>query len=169
MKSFLARSSLPAWVIVWLALSMPLIFWDIGFVLSRPHSMPGGSLAFLWAPYAKYVTVDLGYADVKNGFVIAQALMTCGEAAVTILGLVLSFRASRRQLAALLVFAGSLLTCTKTLLIFLIEVVTGGEHVGHNPLGDLVLLYVLPNSLWVVVPALASVVTGRQLLTQRSS
>jgi hypothetical protein len=163
MKTWISRSSLPAWVVIWLLLSLPLIFWDIGFVLLRPHSMPGGELAFLWAPYEKYITVDLGYADVQNGFVRAQALVTCFEAAAAIAGLVLSF-GRRERLATLLVFSASLLTFAKTSLIFLIEIVTGGEHVGHNPPAELLLLYVLPNLLWVVFPAAVSWVCGSRLL-----
>jgi hypothetical protein len=58
----------------------------------------------------------------------------------------------------------SALTAAKTLLIFVIELVTGGQHVGHNPLGDLVLLYILPNTVWVVMPIVVAFATGRALL-----
>jgi hypothetical protein len=162
------RTRLPRWILVWFALSMPLILWDVSFVLLRPSSMPGGRLAFLWAPYAKYITVDLSYGDLTNGFVWAQALMSCLEVVMVFAALVYSWR-GRLPLATLLVFAVSVLTCAKTLLIFLIEAVTHGQHVGHNTTADLVLLYLLPNGVWIVVPALVAWSTGRTLLAPARS
>ena len=154
---------LPRWILIWFALSLPLIVWDVSFVLLRPSSMPGGSLAFLWAPYAKYITVDLSYGDVHNGFVWAQAWMSCVEVLMVLAALAFSWR-GKLPLATLLVFAVSVLTCAKTVLIFLIEAVTRGEHVGHNHVADLVLLYLLPNGVWIVMPALVAWSTGRTLL-----
>jgi hypothetical protein len=154
---------LPRWILVWFAISLPLVVWDVSFVLLRPASMPGGSLSLFWAPYAKYVTVDRSYGDLGNGFVWAQAMMSGAEVAMAIVALWLSLR-GRRALGTLLVFSVSLLTCAKTLLILLIEVVTRLEHVGHNPLKDLVLLYLVPNGAWVVMPALVAWATGRMLL-----
>lgn len=68
----------------WLLVSLPLVFWDIGYMLLRPHSMPGGSLhAPLWKPYALYGTVDLLYGwpawEEKNGFAGAQSWMNVAE------------------------------------------------------------------------------------------
>jgi hypothetical protein len=154
---------LPRWVVIWFVLSTPLILWDIGFVLLRPMSMAGGALAFLWKPYVKYITVDLSYGDLANGFVKAQAIMTAIEV-LMLAAAVVAFRAARRPLGTLLVFAVSLLTCMKTFLIFLIELVTRGEHVGHNAASDLFLLYVLPNAFWVVMPGLVAWTTGKMLL-----
>jgi hypothetical protein len=157
---------LPRWIWIWFAISIPLVLWDIAFVLLRPYSMPGGSLAFLWAPYAKYVTVDLSYGDLGDGFVWAQAMMSAGEIALGLVGLAMAWRRPR-PLATLLVFSVSLLTCAKTILILLIQVVTHGESVGHNALPDLLLLYLVPNGAWVVVPALVAVSTGRMLTGSR--
>ena len=162
-----AADRLPRWIHIWFLLSTPLILWDISFVLLRPRSMPGGSLAALWGPYAKYVTVDLSYGDLHNGFVPAQALMTCLEVLMLLVAALAAWR-GRRPLSTLLIFGASLLTSAKTLLIFVIELVTHGEHVGHNSAKDLILLYLLPNSLWVVVPALVAWVTGRRLLAPRA-
>src|SRR5258705_1023109 len=112
--------------------------------------MPGGRLSFLWAPYAKYVTVDLSYGDLGDGFVWAQAIMSGVEIAIGLVGLTMAWRRPR-PLATLLVFSVSLLTCAKTVLILVIQLVTGGESVGHNTLSDLVLLYLLPNGAWIVM------------------
>ena len=154
---------LPRWIVVWLLISSALISWDVAFVLLRPASMPGGSLAFLWVPYEKYVAVDHSYGDLENGFVWAQAMMSLLELVVLAIGL--GLHARRRDAAAtLLVFTVSVLTGAKTLLILLIEAVTGGAHVGHNPMSDLVLLWLLPNGVWVVMPLVVAWITGRMLL-----
>jgi hypothetical protein len=158
---------MPRWIWIWFAISIPLVVWDIAFVLLRPRSMPGGSMAFLWAPYAKYVTVDLSYGDLGDGFVWAQAIMSAGEIALALAALAMAWRRPR-PLATLLIFSVSLLTCAKTVLILLIQLVTAGESVGHNTLSDLVLLYLLPNGAWVVVPALVAWSTGRSLVAGAS-
>ena len=150
----LGPAVLPRWILVWFAISVPLIVWDVSFVLFRPDS-------FLWAPYDKYVTVDLGYGDPSNGFVRAQAIMSLVEIAVLLVGL----WQRRHPLGVLLVFGVSLLTAAKTMLILMIEVVTRGEHVGHNPAADLVFLYLVPNGAWIVVPLLVAWSTGRTLLS----
>jgi hypothetical protein len=139
-------------VLIWFAISVPLILWDVTFVLARPSF-------FLWAPYKQYVTVDLGYAH-PDGFVRAQAIMSLFEIAVLLVGL--AWR--RRPVGVLLVCVVSALTAAKTLLIFLIEVVTHGQGVGHNPTSKLVLMYVLPNAAWVVMPLFVAYVTGRSLV-----
>jgi hypothetical protein len=111
------------------------------------------------------VTVDLSYGDPGNGFVRAQAIVSVLELAMV--AVALWFR--RRPLGVLLVFGASLLTAAKTILILLIEVVTRGEHVGHNPTADLVLLYLLPNGVWVVMPLVVAWWTGRALLYRRGA
>ena len=96
--------------------------------------MPG-SLAFLWAPYAKYITVDRSYGDLYDGFVRAQAIVSLVEAPVGIAALILGLRRRRLPLARLLAFTVSTMTFSKTALILMIELVTGGKSVGHNPMG----------------------------------
>jgi hypothetical protein len=143
---------LPRWVLIWLAISSALILWDVTFVLARPD-------VFLWAPYDTYVKVDLGYAH-PDGFVKAQSIMSLLEIAVLVVGVALR----RRPVGVLLVCVTSVLTAAKTLLIFLVEIVTHGKGVGHNATSDLVLKYILPNSAWVVMPLVVAYVTGRLLV-----
>lgn len=131
--------------------------WDVTFVLARPDS-------FLWAPYDTYTKVDLGYAH-PDGFVRAQAVMSLVEIAVLLVGVALR----RRPVGVLIVCIVSALTAAKTLLIFLIEIVTNGQGVGHNATSDLVLKYILPNSAWIVVPLVVTYVTGRSLLAAARS
>lgn len=154
---------LPLWIRLWCVISSAVVLWDVAFVLLRPMSMAGGSLAFIWVPYQKYVTIDHSYADLENGFVRAQALMSLLEIAVLAAGLA-AHRRGANALATLLVFAVSTLTAAKTLLILLIEGVTGLSHVGHNPPSDLVWMYLVPNGIWVVVPLIVAAVAGRRLL-----
>lgn len=69
---------------IWLIVSLPLVIWDAGYVLLRPHSMPGGRLhSPVWTPYALYGTVDYIYGwpayNARNGFTAAQTLMNVFE------------------------------------------------------------------------------------------
>ncbi|KJY02042.1 hypothetical protein TI39_contig263g00015 [Zymoseptoria brevis] len=64
--------------LIWLAVSLPLVIWDMGYVLLRPYSMPGGSLHKpLWTPYELYGRVDYVYGqlawDQKSGWTAAQS------------------------------------------------------------------------------------------------
>jgi len=70
--------------ILWLLISVPLVIWDAGYVLLRPHSMPGGSLHWpLWVPYDLYGKVDYIYGwkayNEHNGFTAAQTLLNVVE------------------------------------------------------------------------------------------
>jgi hypothetical protein len=152
---------LPRWILIWFAISLPLVVWDVAFVLLRPASMPGGGLAFLWAPYAKYITIDRSYGDLGNGFVWAQAIMSCVEVAIAIGALAIR----RRPVAVLLIFCVSVLTCAKTILILVIALVTRGADLGGST-SDVILLYLLPNSAWVVMPMLVAWATGRALVSR---
>lgn len=67
-------------------LSVPLVLWDSGYVLLRPHSMPGHKLhSPLWTPYALYGTIDYIYGwpafNARNGFTAAQTMMNLVESA----------------------------------------------------------------------------------------
>ena len=70
--------------LLWLLISLPLVFWDTGYVLLRPHTMPGGYLhSPIWKPYALYGTVDYIYGfkafNAKNGFTAAQGALNLFE------------------------------------------------------------------------------------------
>ncbi|KAJ5551408.1 hypothetical protein N7535_000642 [Penicillium sp. DV-2018c] len=71
-------------VTIWLVVSVPLVIWDAGYVLLRPHSMPGGRLhSPIWTPYALYGSVDYIYGwpayNARNGFTAAQTLLNIIE------------------------------------------------------------------------------------------
>ena len=72
--------------LIWLLVSLPLVFWDTGYVLLRPWSMPGGFLhSPIWIPYALYGRVDYIYGwpafEANNGFTSAQGAMNLIESA----------------------------------------------------------------------------------------
>ena len=159
-----ARARLPRWIVGWFALSIPIVLWDVAFVLMRPRSLPDGDLGALWrVPYAQYIAVDHSYGDIHNPFVWTQAWMSIGEAIIGIAAIVLSSR-GRLPLALLLAFCSASLTCAKTILILLMELVGNGPNVGHNGVIDLVTLYVVPNAFWIVVPFAVAWTTGRTLV-----
>lgn len=76
-------------ITIWLVLSVPLVLWDSGYVLLRPHSMPGHKLhSPLWTPYELYGTIDYIYGwpafNARNGFTAAQTVMNLFESAAYI-------------------------------------------------------------------------------------
>lgn len=75
-----------ATVTIWLLISVPVVLWDTGYVLLRPHSMPGGKLhSPIWTPYALYGAVDYIYGwpafNARNGFTAAQGILNLIESA----------------------------------------------------------------------------------------
>lgn len=86
-----ARSRKGAWAhtpsnatLLWLIVSLPLVIWDTGYVLLRPHSMPGGKYHWpLWTPYELYGKVDYIYGwpafEAHNGFTAAQGFLNVVE------------------------------------------------------------------------------------------
>ncbi|EED78523.1 predicted protein, partial [Postia placenta Mad-698-R] len=138
------------------ALTIPLVFWDSGFLLMRPRSMVGGDLHFLWKPYAIYQNVDRNYGvqayEKGHGFPNAQAFLTLVENFMNI-GYLWLVHAQGSPAAPLLGFASALMTLSKTALYWLIEYYCGGCSIMHNDLQTLVAYWVLPMGLWLLVPA----------------
>lgn len=71
---------------MWLAVSLPLVVWDTGYVLLRPHTMPGGWLHKpLYVPYALYGNVDQMYGfkhlNLGTGWTAAQGYINAAETA----------------------------------------------------------------------------------------
>lgn len=73
--------------IIWLFISLPLVAWDTGYVMLRPHTMPGGKWHWpLYVPYDLYGRVDYIYGwkafNAHNGFTSAQGLLNIIESAM---------------------------------------------------------------------------------------
>jgi len=73
--------------LIWLAISLPLVIWDSGYVFGRPHTMPGGKWVWpLYTPYELYGTIDYIYGakawEAHNGFTAAQGSLNILETAM---------------------------------------------------------------------------------------
>lgn len=90
--------------IIWLLVSLPLVAWDVGYVMLRPHSMPGGSLHWpLWTPYELYCKMDYIYGwkayNEHNGFTAAQTLLNIVESLLYVYYLYIVFTYGRQAAA----------------------------------------------------------------------
>lgn len=142
--------------LLWLAVSLPLVAWDTGYVLGRPATMPGGWLhAPFWTPYALYGEVDHMYGkkqwDAGNGFTAAQGTLNVVESLMYLVYLGIWWANGKGELkgkaagwAVLFGWAGAVMTLSKTVLYWLNEAFSGFDNIGHNSLGDLVLLWIIP-------------------------
>ncbi|KAL2128466.1 hypothetical protein VTI74DRAFT_9135 [Chaetomium olivicolor] len=160
-------------VLLWLAISLPLVAWDTGYMLLRPHTMPGGSLHWpLWVPYALYGEVDHLYGrkhwELGTGFAAAQSLMNVVET-LLYLGYVWMWHrygkevapGARRAvagregaMAVLLGFSAAVMTVSKTMLYWLNEYCSGFDNIGQNTPWRLFWLWIIPNGAWIVAPSI---------------
>ncbi|KAK4214291.1 hypothetical protein QBC37DRAFT_157374 [Rhypophila decipiens] len=159
--------------LLWLTVSLPLVAWDTGYILLRPHSMPGGSLHWpVWHLYELYGRVDGMYGfkqwNLNNGFTAAQGTMNLIESLLYIAYLGLWYRNAQPTgqklaervvsgrlgaLAALIGFSAAVMTVSKTVLYWLNEGFSGFDNIGHNTLSNLIFLWIIPNGLWLVFPS----------------
>jgi hypothetical protein len=70
--------------LLWLAVSVPLVLWDVLYMLLRPHTMAGGSLQWpIWKPYEVYAAIDYVYGwpgyESGDGFGAAQSALNAIE------------------------------------------------------------------------------------------
>ncbi|ROT36075.1 hypothetical protein SODALDRAFT_262682, partial [Sodiomyces alkalinus F11] len=169
--------------LLWMAISLPLVAWDTGYVLLRPHTMPGGSLHRpLWTPYALYGTVDGVYGfkawDARDGFTAAQGLLNLFESAMYVVYLWLALRgrggrltsrpaaaaAGRQNALGLLVgFSAAVMTLSKTVLYWAKEYFADFDNIGHNDAVTLFFLWVIPNGAWLVGPTYLIFSMGREI------
>ncbi|KAH6898252.1 hypothetical protein B0T10DRAFT_102363 [Thelonectria olida] len=172
--------------LLWLAISLPLVIWDTGYILGRPHTFEGGSLHWpLWVPYRLYAKVDYVYSrrawDSNNGFSGAQSALNAVETIVYFVYLYLFFshgevpavggKNARRSvsgrngaLAVLVGFSAALMTLSKTLLYFAHEYYSGFDNIGHNSVRDLIMLWIIPNGPWIVIPTYMVYSHGKNIL-----
>ena len=162
------ENRVPRWVIWWLGLSTIVVIWDALFVLFRPHSMPGGSIGWIWDfAYVIYLEVDRSYADISNHTVEAICFMSLLEACLV--GLTL-FHDRKRNDRSALMFATIVtsLTCAKTMLFFLVEAFSGFAYVGHNERLPLMAFYIIPNGLWILIPGTIAWKCSRQMIHSKN-
>ncbi|KAL2693644.1 hypothetical protein Neosp_000205 [[Neocosmospora] mangrovei] len=170
--------------LLWLAVSVPLVAWDTGYVLGRPRTMPGGNLHWpLWVPYELYGKVDHVYGfkswDAHNGFTGAQSALNVVESLMYVAYLWLVWTradrstdgAARRTLsgrdgalAVLIGFSAAVMTLSKTVLYWANEYYSGFDNIGHNTPLDIFYLWALPNGFWLILPAYMIWVFGNNIL-----
>lgn len=88
--------------LLWLAISLPAVIWDTGYVLLRPYSMPGGPLHRpLWQPYGLYGTIDHTYGfkawEANDGWTAAQGSINAVETAAYLFYLYLVYAYGRPE------------------------------------------------------------------------
>ncbi|CAG5117263.1 unnamed protein product [Candidula unifasciata] len=146
------KTQLAAWILIWFYITAIICTWDATFIMMRPYSLPGGSLASLWYLYKYYVTVDQRYMDTSDAFVFAQSLLNYVEVVFNIITIYMHYRSSRHT--PTLAFTVSVMTMWKTVLYFLMfsELCTGGQYRTGNTFLQELFLVVIPNIIWIVVP-----------------
>ncbi|KHN99745.1 uncharacterized protein MAM_02598 [Metarhizium album ARSEF 1941] len=165
-----------------MAVSLPLVVWDTGYVLGRPHTMDGGAAHWpLWLPYKLYGQVDHVYGwkafHARDGFTAAQGLLNVvetllyaaylwlwysrGEPAAHGPRLVTGRPAAR---AVLLGFSSAVMTLSKTLLYWLHEYFSDFGNIGHNDPVRLIFLWIIPNGAWLVGSAYMIWSIGAEIL-----
>lgn len=151
-QQFKSKLQLQGWILIWFYVTAIVCTWDATFIMLRPHTLPGGSLAVFWYLYKYYVTVDQRYNDISDPFVFAQSLLNYGEVAFNIITIVMHYRCSRHT--ATTAFTVSVMTFWKTVLYFLMfsEFCTGGEYRQGNTVLQEIALVVIPNIIWVIMP-----------------
>jgi len=158
----MAKLTLPTWMKLWFIISSLIVMADVLFVLLRPHSMKGGAYANVpfWNFYPIYYSIDRLYADMENAFVRAQSYINIVEIIGNVIGLSFFFMGRHaRGLMVLLLAAQA--TLAKTLLYFVHEHCfqpdAANHPTAHNFPHDTwkyVVLYMLPNGMWIIFPLL---------------
>ncbi|KAJ7370259.1 hypothetical protein OS493_033605 [Desmophyllum pertusum] len=113
-----------------------------------------------------YIQADPGYKDLKDAFVVGQSLMNLVEVCLNVITVIMHIGGKAQLTSLLLAFMVNTMTFSKTVLYFLIS---SGLCGGHNyvSLSDwkkLIFLYIIPNGVWIVLPFLCMVATGRKML-----
>ncbi|KAG6012678.1 hypothetical protein E4U54_007362 [Claviceps lovelessii] len=176
------------YTLAWLAVSLPLVIWDTGYVLGRPHTMPGGTAHWpLWTPYKLYGEVDHVYGwkalRDKSGFTAAQSSLNVAETVLYLAYLYIWRSRGGRDhaqagtrppawvvggragaLALLLGFSAAVMTLSKTLLYWANEYFSDFANVGHNDFSTLLRLWIIPNGAWIVGSAYMVLSMGTEIL-----
>lgn len=125
------------------------------------HNQPGaGRFSWIWAPYETYGKVDglygrAGFLDEQAGkdhWNQTQSILNAVEVLGGLIFLWLcNFNDARANPVGIVVS-----TCTlwKTVIYFTLEHLSGYVYTGHNAPFDFWFLYILPSSVWIILPLL---------------
>ncbi|RWA14520.1 hypothetical protein EKO27_g626 [Xylaria grammica] len=170
-----------SFTLYWLAISLPLVVWDSGYVFMRPRSMPGGDLHWpLWVPYALYGEIDHVYGwkafNAGSGFTSGQGFLNVLETLLYIYYVAVYFQNAipvggakvvvgrKAAISVLVAFSAAVMTLSKTILYWLCEYYSGFDNIGHNSLLDLIFLWIIPNGAWLVGPTVMIYELGNELV-----
>ncbi|KZO92352.1 hypothetical protein CALVIDRAFT_308597 [Calocera viscosa TUFC12733] len=156
------------WMSLWFIISTALVFWDAGYCLLRPRSMEGGDLNWIWTPYNLYANIDYIYGwpafNAGEGFTSAQSLLNLVENFIN-LAYLYSAHIDKSPVAPLIGFTGVVMTFSKTVLYWAQEYYCGYCKIGHNTAKDIIVLWVIPNGAWLLVPGIIIGVLGTDIAT----
>lgn len=159
---------MPRWVTAWAVIGSLICIWDATFVLTRPRSMAKGDLFHIFVPYAKYITVDPLYGNLKNAFVIAQSCMNYIELTLTLFSVILYHLLGRRNLGCLILLIASVMTWSKTVLYFIHDYFERPLHPQELPIKietwEYLFLFIIPSSFWIILPFATMWNIGGQIL-----
>ncbi|KAI0528011.1 hypothetical protein F5B22DRAFT_640987 [Xylaria bambusicola] len=170
-----------AFTLLWLAISLPLVAWDCGYVLMRPRTMEGGDLHWpIYLPYKLYGEIDYIYGwpavHAGNGFTAGQGLLNVIETLMYMYYWVIYYQNAvsiggtkkvvgrKAAIAVLVAFSAAVMTLSKTVLYWLCEYYSGYANIGHNSMQDLVFLWIIPNGAWLVAPTVMIYELGGELV-----
>lgn len=148
-------NKLPGWILTWFYVTAVICTWDASFIMCRPHSLPGGSLAYIWYFYKYYVVVDQRYNDVTDAFVFAQSLLNYVEVLFNVITIGMHYWNARHT--RMLAFTVTVMTFWKTVLYFLMftEFCGAGHYRVGITLMQEIFIFAIPNGVWILVPFLA--------------
>jgi len=135
------------------------------FVFLVPASIGDGPVAFLWPLENIYCSVEPRFCTNKDPFNLTQSIMTTFEASMGLIAFAF-YRLGRHPESLLLCTISCSLTCAKTLLIFVMEYISGLENIGHNSAVTIVFMYIVPNGIWVLCPGLVAISCSKKLIKQ---
>ena len=107
------------------------------------------------------------YGDLDDDFVVSQSIMNLLEVSMNIFALQRLFAGQVKE-AMIMALIVSTMTCSKTILYFLMEVVSGFKNTAHNDNFTLFLLYVFPNGVWIFVPGAVVFVLSSRFISSKA-
>lgn len=153
---------LPRWVVGWFVITAVIQTYDACYELLGAISHKGGPMAWLWPGHVFYSTFDHRYAGF-DAFGSAQSWANLLE----VLALIWVLFHAKRWSGVVVGLIVSVATLWKTALYFLVEASSGlamtRQSLEHGDLVGFLMVAILPNLVWIVLPLTVVVALGRQV------
>lgn len=161
----MALSLIPKPIQFWFLLSAVICCFDAFFVLSRPDSLKGGSLFWLFWPYENYYSFDTLYDMNEDTFVVIQSWLNIVESFFAVIVVLLSQSSCNKKKAV-----SSIVGVTIQAFIFWKTVIfvwydhsfLTQEALSFSPKS--ILCYYLPSSVWLIMPLVSIWVIGKKIV-----